>query len=329
MPANLPPQYFETERKLRTAKTPQEKMGILEELLAIVPKHKGTEKLQALLKTKIAKLKSSACLRPAIARHGPSYLIEKSGAGQVIVIGPPNAGKSMLIKALSGANPEIGEYPYTTHIPSPYMMKYENVQIQLIDTPPITPDCIETWLPEMIKLADGVLFVLDPGSEGTETLFEALLLKLREKKIELVSENSDIPAEKQLLLKRTLIVANKMDESPAAENVNNLRILFEGQFEILPISAWRGDGLKELRMKIFSLLQIIRVYSKAPGKKIDYDEPFTLKKGSSVLDMARAVHKDFVEKLKYAKIWSKNKYQGQMVNRDHILEDEDVIELHI
>jgi len=329
MPANLPPQYFETEKKLRTAKTPQEKIGILEELLAIVPKHKGTEKLQALLKTKIAKLKSSTQIRPTIARHASTYRIEKRGAGQAILIGPPNSGKSMLVKSLTNANPEVGEYPYTTRLPSPYMMKYENIQIQLIDTPPITPDYMETWLPELIKLADGVLLVVDLASSHPEAILETLLLKLKERKIELVSENFKIPAEKTPFLKRTTIVANKKDQNSAAENFAVLKEFYEGQFDLFPVSASSGEGLEELKKEIFTLLNIIRVYSKAPGKKIDFDEPFTLKRGSSVIDMAQAVHKDFVQNLKYARIWNKKKYEGQKVNRDHILEDEDVIELHI
>lgn len=329
MPANLPPQYFETERKLRTTKSPLEKISILEELLAIVPKHKGTEKLQALLKTKIAKLKSSTQTKPALARHGPTYRIEKRGAGQVILIGPPNAGKSMLLKSLTNANPEVGEYPYTTRIPSPYMMKYENIQIQLIDTPPITTDYMESWLPELIKLADSVLFILDSASSYPEVTLENLLLKLKEKKIDLVGENTEIPAEKALFLKRTLIVANKKDQKAAAQKIDLLKEFFGSQFEIVPVSASSGEGLEELRKRIFELLNIIRVYSKAPGKKIDYDEPFTLQKGSTVIDLAQVVHKDFVQNLRYARIWSKKGFQGQKVNRDHILEDEDVIELHI
>jgi ribosome-interacting GTPase 1 len=133
MPANLPPQYFETEKKLKTAKTPQEKIAVLEELLAIVPKHKGTEKLQALLKTKIAKFKNLATKRPAMAKHGPTFHIDKAGAGQIILVGKPNAGKSMLIRALTNATPEVADYPFTTHTPSPAMMRYEKIQIQLID----------------------------------------------------------------------------------------------------------------------------------------------------------------------------------------------------
>lgn len=329
MPANLPPQYFETERKLKTAKTPQEKIVILEELLSIVPKHKGTEKLQALLKTKIAKLKLTAQKRPSVAKHVPAFHIEKSGAGQVVLIGPPNAGKSMLIKSLTNANPEIGDYPFTTQIPYPAMMKYENIQIQLIDTPPITPEYVDVWHYELIKSSDGALLCSDMANQDQSIALLAILDKLKEKRIEFISEEQEPPSEGPIFYKRAMIVANKNDFPSAAENIQALKDLLADTLSVIPVSASRGDGLEALKGKIFSLLHVIRIYSKIPGKKADLEDPFTLKKGSTVMDFSRAIHRDFTQKLKYARIWSKAKYQGQKVNRDHILEDEDIIELHI
>ena len=247
----------------------------------------------------------------------------------MVLIGPPNAGKSMLIKSISSANPEVGDYPFTTRSPAPAMMKYENIQIQLIDTPPITVDYIEVWHYELVKDADGVLFILDLASQDSSGVLEAILAKLKEKKIELIPEEQSIPSDSPLFLRRAIIVANKSDLPEAEGNFSRLKKALEPKFYPMLISASRGDGLEQLKKRIFSLLHIIRVYSKAPGKKAEFEEPFTLKRGSSVLDMAKAVHMDFARKLKYARIWSKTKYQGQMVNRDHILEDEDIIELHI
>jgi len=330
MPANLPPQYFETEKKLKHAKTPQEKIKILEELLSIVPKHKGTEKLQALLKTKIAKLKSAAQKKPSVARHSPTHCVEKSGAGQVILIGPPNSGKSMLVKSLTNANPEIGDYPFTTRLSYPAMMDFENIQIQLVDTPPITPDYMESWLFEFIKESDGILMLLDSSDSRSVNTVEALLSLLKDKKIELYSENKGALEKKEgIFLKKALVVANKKDLLLEDDNLNTLHEFCERKYKLIPISALTGEGLDVLKRDIFLMLDVIRVFSKIPGKKADLNDPFTLQKGSSVIDMARTVHKDFALKLKYARIWSKNKYQGQMVNRDHILEDEDILELHI
>lgn len=329
MPANLPPQYFEAEKKLKTAKTPQEKTQILEELLSLVPKHKGTEKLQALLKTKIAKLKSAAQKKPTISKQGPTHHIDKAGAGQIVLIGPPNSGKSSLIKSLTNANPEVGDYPFTTQVPYPAMMLFENIQIQLIDTPPITPDYMEIWHSELIKGADRILLLLDLSYQNQAEILHPLLDKLKEKKIEPIPDDQTIPSEAHLFYKKALIVANKTDLPLTEKNLNSLKNALKPGFSVIPISVSHGKGLEGLKKKMFSILHVIRVYSKVPGKKVGFEDPFTLKKGSSVMGLAKAVHKDFAQKLKYARIWSENKYQGQKVNRDHILEDEDIIELHI
>jgi hypothetical protein len=331
MPANLTPQYLEAERKLKTAKTPQEKIEILEEMLALIPKHKGTEKLQAQHKSKIAKLKEEMAKRPS-GKHGLSYIIDKQGAGQVIVIGPPNAGKSRLIKALTGADPEVGDYPFTTRAPAPYMMKFENIRIQLIDLPPLMPDIMESWQVELIKIADAALIVVDVANPESLSLLESLVAKLKEKRVEFVREDYIPPEESPvppLFRKRTLLVANKKDLDPGGENLEAIKFFFENELTVLAVSAATEEGLEDLRKKIFSFLHVIRVYSKAPGKKPDNDEPFVLKRGNTVIEMARAVHKDFAEKLAYARLWREGQYSGQMVNRDFSLEDEDIVELHI
>lgn len=329
MPANLTPQYIEAERKFRAAKTTEEKIKYLEEMMATIPKHKGTEKLQALLKTKMAKLRAALQARPTIARHGPSFRVEKSGAGQVAVIGPPNSGKSRLIAALTGAQPEIADYPYTTRFPSPYMMRFENVRVQLVDTPPLSVEDIETEVVELAKAADAILLVLDSSDPDSASTLEALLVKLKEKRLELVPENVSLVSEPGRFLKKTIFAANKCDLEGAEENYVFLRDYFGEKAPFLAVSAVRGDGLEDLRPRLFFLLDVIRVYSKIPGKKPDLNEPFALKKGSTVMDMARAVHKDFVEQFKYARVWRKNALQVQVVNREFVLEDGDIVELRI
>lgn len=329
MPANLPPQYFETEKKLKTAKNSQEKIVILNELLAIVPKHKGTEKLQALLKTKIAKLKSQTQKKDGATRHKPAFHIDKAGAGQVVLIGPPNSGKSMLVKSLTNANPDIGDYPFTTHIPSPAMMTYENIKIQLVDTPPVTLDYMEVWHSELIKGSDALLILLDSANKNTGSDFQILVKKLHEKNINLIPEDKNIHPDQPLFSKRAIIAANKKDLPEAEENFPTLVNAIQDDFKPIYISALRGENLEELKNRIFYMLDILRVYSKIPGNKVDRQEPFIFKRGSSLMDMAKSVHKDFYQKLKFARIWGKEKYQGQKVNWDYILQDEDIIELHI
>ncbi|MBS3818818.1 50S ribosome-binding GTPase [bacterium] len=329
MPANLPPQYFETEKKLKSAKSPEEKKEIMEELLSIVPKHKGTEKIQAQLKSKISKLKDQIQKKPKTASHGPTYHIEKAGAGQVVLIGPPNAGKSSLIASLTNAEPEIQNYPFTTPIPFPAMMEYKNVQIQLIDTPPIMSDYIDTWHHELVKGADGVLLVIDLSNPHLEKDIYTVLEKLRENRVEIVTQNQQGSDGARYFYSPSLVVANKNDHPSAQKNLFSPKKTFESQLEFISVSTFKKTRLEELKEKIFKLLNVLRVYSKTPGKKVDYNEPFVFKKGSSVMDMAETVHRDFARKLKYARIWGKDKYKGQKVNREYILQDEDIIELHI
>ncbi|MBN2200179.1 MAG: 50S ribosome-binding GTPase [Candidatus Aminicenantes bacterium] len=328
MPANLTPQYMELEKKLKTARMAREKLEILEEMLAVIPKHKGTEKMQAMLKTKIAKLREAGDKKPGAARYVSPYLIDRSGAGQIVVAGLPNSGKSSLIKALTGANPEIGDYPFTTKLPAPYMMKFENVRIQLIDTPPLMTDFIDTGLAEAVKVSDGVLLVADLASEDPASDLEAVLLQFRERKVELQGIEQPLPEQVPPYRKRSLVAACKSD-APREENLETLRVLFGDRLDVLAVSPVSGQGLEEARKCLFRLLRVVRVYSKAPGKKPDLDEPFTLRRGSTVTDMAQAVHKDFAQNLKYARIWRTDKLQGQMANREQVLEDGDVIELHM
>jgi len=329
--ANLTPQYLEAEKKLKTAKTPQERLEIMQEMMALMPKHKATEKLQAQLKTKISKLKEEM-ERQTSAKHGVSYVIPKQGAGQVVVIGPPNAGKSMLIKALTGADPEVGDYPFTTRAPAPYMMKYENVRVQMVDLPPMTPDLMESWQVELIKIADAALIVVDLADADAPSLLESLVAALKEKRVEFVGEDYEPPADAPYgppFKRRTLLVANKSDLDSGGANLEALKVFFESQLTVVPVSSATGEGIEDLKKRVYDFLHVIRVYSKVPGKKPDHNEPFVMKRGTTVIEMARAVHKDFAEKLNYARLWRGTEYSGQMVNRDFVLQDEDVCELHL
>jgi ribosome-interacting GTPase 1 len=329
MPANLPPEYHKIEAELRTARTPEEKIDIYERLIAVIPHHKGTDKIIAMYRQKIAKAREDGERRQATAKHAPTYKVERSGAGQVVLVGPPNAGKSSLIKALTDAAPEIAAYPFTTRSPAPYMMPFENVRIQLVDAPPVTGELMESWFPELVKMADAVLLVADLTDPDAASVLDGIQGRLRERKVELVRADADIPSPYFPFRKRTLLAANKVDTEGAPRAFEELGQLLDGPYERIAVSAASGRGLETLRRAVFGLLHVVRVYSKIPGKKAEKDSPFALRVGSTVMDMARAVHKDFSEKLQYARVWNASGLDGLRVNRDYVLADEDVVELHI
>jgi ribosome-interacting GTPase 1 len=330
MAANLTPQYMEAEKRYREAKTIPEKIEFLEEMLRLLPKHKGTEKMQAQHRAKLAKLKKDA-QKPGSGKHGLSFLIEKQGAGQVILVGPPNSGKSSLIKALTGAEPEVGDYPFTTRAAAPYMMKFENIKIQMIDLPPITAEYLESSQVEMIKVADAVLVVADAAEADSPGLLETIFNRLKEKRVEFVRDEFPPAAEEAIRIfrKKAILVAAKSDRDAGGSNLEALKFFYEAQLPILAVSAETGDGLEDLRRRIFDLLHVIRVYSKIPGKKAEFESPFILPRGSDVMRIASAVHKDFVEKLAYARLWRGVEIAGLMINRDFKLEDGDIVELHL
>lgn len=324
MPANLTPEYMAADKKFKAATTPRDKLAALEEMLATIPKHKGTEKMQADLKRRIAKLRNEVQQRKKGAARGkPFYQIDKEGAGQVVLVGGPNVGKSMLLGALTNAEPEVADYPFTTRAPQPGMCTYENVQFQLVDLPPITPESAEGWLFGIIRTSDAAVLVVDLAAD--DILFDtaAVLDQLAAANISLVATAPNASGEK-----RALAVANKLDARGAADRLALLREFLAGRLPVLPVSATAGTGLDSLREQMFGLLDVIRVYSKPPGKKVDLAAPFILRRGATVLDAADAIHKDFVAKLKYARLWGGQTYQGQMVGRDHVLNDGDILELH-
>lgn len=327
MPANLPPEYFVAEKRFREAKSIPEKIAALEAMLAIMPHHKGTDKLRATLRRKLAKLREEGEQRRGRGGRGDLYTVRKEGAGQVAMAGMPNAGKSQLLASLTNATPEVAEYPFTTQLPQAGMIPYENIKIQLVDLPPLSPDHVEPWVFNILRGADLLLVVLDLSHDPLGEL-ETLREMMRGQRIVILGLD-EAGEEWGLYPKKAIIVGNKGDLDPEGENLTVLRELYGEGVPMIQVSAKEGRGLEELKRKVFSMLDIVRVYPKPPGKQPDMSNPVILRRGSTVEDLAEEIHKDFVKKLRYARIWGSARFDGQRVHRDWPLSDGDIVELHI
>jgi ribosome-interacting GTPase 1 len=328
MPANLPPDYFEAEKRYREARTSKEKIARLEEMLTIMPKHKGTDKLRADLRRRISKLKDASQTKKGGVKRDSAFHIDREGAAQVVLVGQSNVGKSSLLAALTNASPEVADFPHTTWQPMPGMMPVENMQIQLVDTPPIDRDYLEPELLDLIRRADLILLVVDLLTDPVSQLEETVAL-LDEYRIVPARFKERYADQHGLIFIPFQVLANKNDDAASDENYDIFRELLEEDWPMLAVSAQNGRNLEEMKRVLVQRLEIIRVYSKAPGKEPDLSAPFVLRKGSTVADMAAKVHQDFVKKFKTARLWGKTVFDGQMVQRDHVLEDGDVVELRI
>ncbi|MBI3469510.1 MAG: 50S ribosome-binding GTPase [Planctomycetes bacterium] len=329
MAANLTPQYLKAEEEYRRAATAEEELKWLQIMLQEMPKHKASEKLQAELKHKISKARQEAEAERRAGKKGHSIRIPRQGAGTVVLLGGPNAGKSQLLARLTRATPEVAAYPFTTRTPMPGMMPWEDVMVQLIDTPPITKDFMEPYMHGMIRGADLAVLLVDVGAdEGIEACQE-LLDRLNATKTRLARTSSLNEEDIGLSYTQTFLAPNKMDLPEAAQRLELLHELCPLDFAEYPISAQHGAGLEALREAIFRSLDVVRVYTKTPtAKEPDLERPFTIRRGNTLLDMAGLVHKDFLETLKFARVWGGHVHPGKVVKGDYVLSDKDIVELH-
>jgi len=325
MPANLPPEYFEAEKRFKQAVTSQEKISALEELISTVPKHKGTDKLRGDLRRRLSKLREESTRKKKSARVA-IYTIDKQGAAQIALVGFPNSGKSSILASLTNAHPVIADYPMSTVMPLAGMMPFEDIQFQLIDLPPIGNESTDGWVSGILRITDVLMFVIDL-SEDPETQSDLLIEQITDWRIPIIKK--DEGAEKDLSYKPVILVANKSDLLGAEERLKGLKQKYGAVYPVVGISTIRKRGFEELKKVVFENSRIIRVYSKEPGKEPDMDTPFTLPLGSNVLDLAELIHKDFVKNFKYASIWGSAKFGGQKVQKDYVLHDKDIVEYHL
>jgi ribosome-interacting GTPase 1 len=328
MPANLTPQYNAAEEEYKKAKTGEEKLVLLKKMFQLLPKHKGTEKIQADLKTKMADLRHELEKKQATpAKSSTVAKIPRQGAGQVVLVGAPNVGKSSLLAAVTKASPAVAPYPFTTREPQPGMMEACDVKVQLIDLPPITRDHLESWQANLIRNADAALLVVDLGDDDGLTTTQEVIERLAEAKIKLAL-SPDVDADPEFDWVRCQVVGTKIDQPDWDVRQELFADLLGKDTPWVRVSTTTKEGLEEFKAGTFDLLQVIRIYAKQPGKPVEKKDPFTVPNGSTVIDLAAAIHQDLAKSFKHARIWGTGVIDGQTVSRDHELHDGDVVEVH-
>ncbi len=341
MPANLTPDYRAAETAFRNARDPKERLDHLREMLRVIPKHKGTDHLQAEIKKRIKDL-TTEISGPARtgARTGPATYVASEGAAQIALLGPPNSGKSTLHAALTGSHSEVGPHPFTTQFPQPGMYMYEDIPFQLVDLPPISPKHPVPWIVNALQPADASLLVVDVGDPACVERVITVHNLLKERRIELTEVwPSDLPepatpADDHLatfnMVLPTLLVATKKNLYPDSRaQLHVLEELAGFNFPTLAVSGSTGEGFDELGSRLAAKLEIFRVYTKVPGRPADMTRPFTVRRGQTIADVARLVHRDMAESVKFARIWGERTFAGQQVGKDRPVDDGDVVELHV
>jgi ribosome-interacting GTPase 1 len=345
MPANLSPEYKAAADAYRKARDPQERLEHLREMLRVIPKHKGTDHLQADLKRRIKELDEElAGPKRGGTRSGPPLVIRPEGAAQVALVGAPNSGKSLLHDRLTGSGARSGPYPFTTQYPEPGMLRWDDAQFQLVDLPAIAAEHPLPWLAGTLQTADACLLVVDLADPDCLQHVASVQEELARRKTNLVTRwpidaaelaghDTIAAGDEDVFALRlpTVLLANKADLLDHADtDLEVLAELEEPHFPVLLISAHSGLGLGDLGGWLWRRLGLVRVYTKAPGKPAEHSRPFTLRAGEqTVEDAARLVHRDMARTLKYARVWGRSvAADGQHVGREHRLADGDILELH-
>jgi ribosome-interacting GTPase 1 len=343
MPANLSPEYKKAEQAYRAARDERERLDCLKEMLRTIPKHKGTEHLQADIKSRIKTLTDELSgPRKGGKRSGPVHSIRPEGAAQIALLGPPNSGKSSLHARLTGSRAQIGPYPHSTHEPMAGMLPYADISFQLVDLPAISSDFVAPWIQTALQSADAALLVVDPSDPASPEAISVVLELLAAKKVSLTADwpsNGATRASESVengteddpfrLHLPTLLVANKSDLAAGREDLEALAELADVDFPRLAVSVETGEGLDRIAQFLFGHLGIVRVYTKLPGKPPEQDRPFTVRRGATVLDVATLVHREIAGSLRYARAWGREVYDGQQVGPEHLVADGDIVELHM
>lgn len=389
MPTNLPAEAKNKWNDATTTRDPKKKLQLLQEFISLVPKHKGTEKLRAQVKTKMSMLRREMEKekRRKAGSRGSRFFVEKEGAAQIVVLGQTKVGRSSLLRSVTNAKVEVSDYPFTTREPVPGMLFFEDLHLQIVEAPALVDNVArgKAWRQQTIALArnaDALILMVDLSKNPCDQLsviFDELenariLIEKPTARVEVEREHmgfglrilvvgslvdctlKDVEALlrsyrisnafvkisgtatlddvedsifESVVFRPTLVVANKLDIQGAEEKLEKLKKFVNRHFKIIPVSSKTGLGLEKLGVVLFDLLEVIRVYTKEPGRKRPAPSPFILKKGATVEKLARQIHSDFLVRFSYAKIWSRRlPFSPQKVGLSFILGDKDIVEIH-
>lgn len=328
MPANLTPMYRKAERDYRHAQTAAEQVECLQKMLALIPKHKGTDKLQAFIKSKLSEAKQALKQQANAPKSGQTFRIPRQGSGRIVIVGAPNSGKSQILKLLTNANPEIAPFPFTTREPLPAMMSFGGIQVQLVDTPPVTAGQLPPWMLNLVRTADAAILAFDGSSDDAPEETAAVIQEFKSRKT-LFSNQSGFGKEDFAVAHvPSLLVVSRAAEPDCNERV---ALLKEVETILCPAFLLEADhpaDTQSLKDSVFARLDLIRVYTKPPGRPADMNSPLTIERNGTVEDLALQIHEDLAHSLKHARLWGHGDHDGQIIGRDHVLRDGDVVELH-
>jgi ribosome-interacting GTPase 1 len=352
MVTNLPAEAKAKWLKVMDAKTPEEKIKAIQEFLSSVPKHKGTENLVYWARRRLAELREESERQRKKKSGSFSFFVEKEGAGQIIVLGREEL-KNPLVRKITNVKQDPKDFPI------PAMTYYEDVGIQLVNPPPVILDSklIVSKIIGLIRNTDGLLFVVEDKNEFLKfkEFLESNNILLGKPKGKVIIEKLRSGKEGiRIILLGKLV---NTDENEIRKYLQDfglrsaiVKIIGEVSLDdveksifetvsykpavVVSLNPFEYPGIPvvtkidNLPKYLFDSLDIIRVYTKEPGEEPSKD-PLILKRGSTVLDVAKKLHSSLYENFKYARIWGKSaKFPGQKVGEDHVLEDKDIVEIH-
>lgn len=328
MPANLTPQYLKAERVYRQAQTAAEQQAALESMLQLIPKHKGTDRLQGELRARLKEAREEVQAEKSAPRPGKTYRINRQGSGTVVLVGAPNSGKSRIVKELTNATPEVAPYPFTTREPLMAMMSWEDIKVQLVDTPPITSSHLEPYLTGFARSADAVVLCMDGSADDAPGETQKVISQLKHRKTLLSNRTGFDEEDFSIVHVRTLLCVTRGSDPDVELRLEFLREPGPIPWEPILVDLDLPGDVEHLRRQIAASLDLIRLYTKRPGKPADFESPFTIPHGGTVEDLAEKVHKDLAASFKHAKVWHHGEQHPNAVGRDHVLADRDIVELH-